>query len=73
MIMKCHETFLKIACPLCGRETSPADLKCSDYSDNGPGYYECYRCECGASFSVEVLVEEDENTDIWEILSSVPP
>ena len=59
MFMEYHDIFQKIACPVCGRETDPADLKYSDYSDNGLGYYECYRCDCGASFSVEVLVDED--------------
>ena len=58
MIMEYHDTFLRIACPVCGRETDPADLKYTDYSDNGQGYYECYRCKCGASFSVEALVDE---------------
>lgn len=37
-----HNTFLKIACPLCGRETDSTDLKYTDYSNNGLGYYECY-------------------------------
>ena len=63
MIMKYHETFLGIACPVCGRETGPTDFKYTDYSDNGPEYYECYRCECGASFSVEVLVDDDDDRD----------
>lgn len=54
-----HNTFLKIACPLCGRETDSTDLKYTDYSNNGLGYYECYRCDCGASFSVKVLIDED--------------
>ncbi len=56
--MECHNTFLKIACPVCGRETDPADLRYSNYSNNGLGYYESYRCRCGASFSVEVLVDK---------------
>ena len=37
----------------------PTDLKYTGYSVNGPGYYEYYRCECGASFSVEVLIDGD--------------
>ena len=50
---------LKIAYPVCGRETDSSDLKHSDYNDNGPGYYECYKCDCSTSFSVEALVDED--------------
>ena len=62
--MEYYDTFLRIACPVCGRETDPTDLKYTDYSNNGPGYYECYRCDCGASFSMEVLVDEDTNRDV---------
>ena len=62
--MEYRDVFLRITCPICGRETDPSDLKYTDYSDNGPGYYECYRCECGASFSVEVLVDKGATRDI---------
>ena len=61
MIMEYHDTFLRIACPVCGHEMEPTDLEYTGFSDNGLGYFECYRCECGASFSVEVLVDDDDD------------
>lgn len=45
-------------CPMCGGRILPAMLKCTQKTTSG--YIESYVCDCGARFSVELSVENDE-------------
>ena len=49
-----HETFLRIACPVCGCEMSATDMKSNGDTDDG--MFEQYRCGCGAWFTVTVEI-----------------
>ena len=61
--MELHETFLRIACPICGCEMSATDMKSNGDTDDG--MFEQYRCGCGAWFTV--TVEIDRCTDCADI------
>lgn len=54
--MELHETFLRIACPVCGCEMSATDMKSNGDTDDG--IFEQYRCECGAWFTVTVEIDQ---------------
>ena len=53
--MELHETFLRIACPVCGCKMSATDMKSNGETDDG--MFEQYRCGCGAWFTVTVEID----------------
>ena len=53
--MELHDTFLRIACPVCGCEQSVIDLKSN--GDTDAGMFERDRCICGTWFTVTVEID----------------
>ncbi len=53
--MTFNNTFMRIACPVCGCEQSVTDMKSN--GDTDIGMFEQYRCVCGTRFTVTVEID----------------